>query len=318
MSWFFPRSLPQPRGPLLLALGVGLGLAVPALAEAARPLMPGAIFVIVLSSFLRVDGAALAAALRRPGWPLILPAAVMLACPLLAAASAQLLGLPPELAIALVLACAAPPSGGTAAVARMLGLDDAGPLVVTLLSMALAPVTVPLVARAIGNVAIDPLALGVRLALLVGSAAIIALLVRRYAMRSLQRAGRLVDGGAVLSLVVFALSTMAGVQSQIRAQPELTLLCVALAFAANLVMQTLGIALTPGSLRQRLTVGLTLGNRNVGLVWSGLGASLSSPMSLFFAATQLPIYLLPLLIEWLITIRNPSPVMETERVDSAE
>lgn len=318
MSWPFPRSLPQPRGPLLLALGVALGLAVPALAEAALPLMSGAIFVIVLGTLLRVDGDALVTALRRPGWALILPAAVMLACPLLAAAGAQLSGLPAELATALVLACAAPPSGGTAAVARMLGLDDAGPLVVTLLSMALAPVTVPLVAHTIGGFTIDPLALGLRLGLLVGSAAVIAVLIRRYAAGPLPRAGRLVDGGVVLSLLVFALSTMAGVQAQILAEPELALFCLALAFAANLAMQLLGVALTPGSLRQRLTVGLTLGNRNVGLVWSGLGASASPPMSLFFAATQLPIYLLPLLIEWLIDIRSSSPVMETEHVDSAE
>jgi BASS family bile acid:Na+ symporter len=51
---------------------------------------------------------------------------------------------------------------------------------------------------------------------------------------------------------------------------------------------------------QWLTVGLILGNRNVGLVWSALGAAASPRIALYFAATQLPIYILPRLIETLI------------------
>jgi BASS family bile acid:Na+ symporter len=302
MSWTI--TLPRPRGPLLLALGVFLGLALPALAEAARPLMPAAIFVIVLGTLLRVDGAALAATLRRPAWTLLLPAIVMLACPLFVALGARFSGLRPELALALVLACAAPPSGGTAAVARMLGLDDAGPLVVTLVSMMLAPLSVPLIAFAIGEVALDPFALAVRLGLLLGAAAVIAVFARRHAAGLLDCASGLLDGGVVLSLLVFALATMAGVSVQIRADPELALLCLGLAFAANLGMQLAGAFLLTGSLRQRLTVGLTLGNRNVGLVWSALGTGATPSISLFFAATQLPIYLLPLLIEWIIRIRS--------------
>ncbi len=51
-------------------------------------------------------------------------------------------------------------------------------------------------------------------------------------------------------------------------------------------------------------MGLTLGNRNVGLVWSALGTGTTPSISLFFAATRLPIYLLPLLIEWIVRIRS--------------
>ncbi|AOO84032.1 hypothetical protein BHK69_29520 [Bosea vaviloviae] len=114
----------------------------------------------------------------------------------------------------------------------------------------------------------------------------------------------MLDGGVVLSLLVFALATMAGVSAQLRADPELALLCLGLAFAANLGMQLAGALLLTGSLRQRLTVGLTLGNRNVGLVWSALGTGATPSISLFFAATQFPIYLLPLLIEWIVRIRS--------------
>jgi BASS family bile acid:Na+ symporter len=58
--------------------------------------------------------------------------------------------------------------------------------------------------------------------------------------------------------------------------------------------------LLPGDLAQRLTVGLIIGNRNAGPVRSALGAAASPRMALYFAATQLPIYILPGLIETLI------------------
>ena len=76
--------------------------------------------------------------------------------------------------------------------------------------------------------------------------------------------------------------------------------CVGLAFACNLALQGLGALLTPGPLAARLTTGLVLGNRNVGLVWSAMGAAVSPMTALFFAATQFPIYMTPRLIEMLV------------------
>lgn len=298
----------MPRGPTLLALGVLLGLGFPWLADRAHPLMPAMIFLIVLGTLLRIDGQAVIAALRRPSLSVLLPAVVMLACPLLAGAVAAGLGLDPELALALVLAVSAPPSSGTAAVARMLGLDGAVPLVVTALSMALAPITVPLLARGFGGVEIDPFDLAIRLAILIGGAEGVALLLRRFAAPALAAHGRFVDGTIVLALLVFALSTMAGVHAQIAADGAAVMACLALAFACNIGLQCAGMALLPGRLAQRVTVGLILGNRNVGLVWSALGAAASPRMALYFAATQLPIYILPRLIEMLIgrgTDRKP-------------
>ncbi|WGS20704.1 MULTISPECIES: hypothetical protein [unclassified Bradyrhizobium] len=85
--------------------------------------------------------------------------------------------------------------------------------------------------------------------------------------------------------------------------------CVGLAFACNLALQVLGVLLTPGSLAERLTAGLILGNRNVGLVWSAMGAATSPMTALFFAATQFPIYMTPRLIGvivWPKRKENPS------------
>lgn len=290
-----------PRGPTLLALGVLLGLACPALADLVRPLMPATIFVIVLGTLLRVDGQAVVATLRQPSLSVLLPAVVMLACPLAIGAAGLALGLAPELALAIVLAVSAPPSSGTAAVARMLGLDAAVPLVVTVLSMVLAPVTVPLLAGWFGGLEISPLELALRLALLIGSAEGVAFLLRRHAAAVLATRGDVVDGIIITALVLFAVATMAGIPAQIAADVPVAVLCLVLALACNIALQVAGAMLLPGTLPQRLTVGLILGNRNVGLVWSALGAAASPRMALYFAATQFPIYILPRLIETLIS-----------------
>lgn len=290
-----------PRGPTLLALGVLVGLACPALADLVRPLMPATIFVIVLGTLLRVDGEAVVATLRQPSLSVLLPAVVMVACPLAIGVAGHTLGLPKEFAIALVLAVSAPPSSGTAAVARMLGLDAAVPLVVTVLSMVLAPVTVPLLAGWFGGLEISAPELALRLALLVGGAEGVAFLLRRHAAHVLAAQGDVVDGVIVTALVLFAVATMAGIPAQIAADVPVAVLCLVLAFACNLALQASGAVLLPGTLPQRLTVGLILGNRNVGLVWSALGAAASPRMALYFAATQFPIYILPRLIEALIS-----------------
>ncbi|MCP3398912.1 MULTISPECIES: hypothetical protein [unclassified Bradyrhizobium] len=290
-----------PRGPTLLALGVLLGLACPALADLIRPLMPATIFVIVLGTLLRVDGRAVVETLRQPSLSVLLPAVVMVACPLAIGFASHTLGLATEFALAIVLAVSAPPSSGTAAVARMLGLDAAVPLVVTVLSMVLAPVTVPLLAGWFGGLEISAPELALRLALLIGGAEGVAFLLRRHAAQVLAARGDVVDGIIVTALVLFAVATMAGIPAQIAADVPAAALCLVLAFACNLALQASGALLLPGTLPQRLTVGLILGNRNVGLVWSALGAAASPRMALYFTATQFPIYILPRLIETLIS-----------------
>ncbi|WP_336814290.1 hypothetical protein [Bosea sp. MMO-172] len=294
-----------PRGPTLLIVGVLAGLAFPALAEAIRPAMAASIFVIVLGTLLRVNAADFIRTLRQPRFSALLPAMVMLVCPVLVGAAAHLTGVGPELALAMVLAVCAPPSGGTAAVARMLGLDATIPLAVTLLSMALAPLSVPLLAAWFAGIAFDPVELALRLFVLTAGAAGVALLLRQCASATLERHAGLVDGLVLAALLIFATSTMAGVRAQIEAEPMAALVCVIIAFACNLALQGLGAALLPGTLAERLGIGLILGNRNVGLVWSALGASTSPTMALFFAATQFPIYMTPRLIAFLIRWATP-------------
>jgi BASS family bile acid:Na+ symporter len=291
------------KGPSVLAAGVFLGLLVPAFAEAARPLMPVTVFIFVLGTLLRVDPATVLSVLRRPAVSVLLPLCAIVVCPVVAGLAGHALGLPPAWTLALVLAYCAPPASGTSAVARMLGLDAAVALVATLAAMALVPFTAPLLAQWFGRdpgVAIEPSSLALRLLFLVGTAEGVALLVRRFAKERLAAHAGAIDGIVVVALLVFAVGTMAGMQKSLLDDPRLVTSVIALAFAANVGVQAVAYLLTPGSVRTRLNVALLMGNRNVGLLWAALGAAATPTVALFFACAQLPIYLLPRVIQSLL------------------
>ncbi|MGP9818398.1 hypothetical protein ACTZWW_00155 [Salinarimonas sp. NSM] len=287
-------------GPTILAFGIVLGLAVPSLAELARPALPATVFAFVLGTLLRVEPSAILAQVRRPRIALALPCAIAFLAPALAAVAVSLAGLPADLALAIVLGAAAPPTTTTIAVARMLGLDGAPPLAAMLVATFAAPLTVPLVADLFGGPRISALDLAQGLVLLVGGAIVTAALLRRFAAGPLARNGVVIDAAIVVSLLVFSLATMAGVRASIEAEPAFALGVIALAYATNLGLQAVGAALFPGDGATRLVTGLTLGNKNVGLVWAALGAQISPTMALYFAACQLPIFTLPRAAQWVL------------------
>ncbi len=256
--------------------------------------MGSAIFLLLVGSLLRAGSRWAEPLQHRPARVVALTLLAAIGCPVLTGGLALAAGLPVKWTLALVLAVAAPPSAGTAALAWMLGLDGAMALTITLAATAVAPLTVTAFAALQGGIAIYPLPLAGRLLLLVSGAAMIALLLRRYAGALLIRHHAVVDALLLGSLILFALSAMAGVRAQIVAQPGSVMMAVALAYAAHLAQLSLG-AMLPGDLPQRATAGVILGNRNVGLVWSALGTAVTPGMALYFAATQLPIYTLPLL-----------------------
>lgn len=291
-------------GTSVLACGILLGLVFPGLAAAARPFMSVTVFIFVLGTLLRVDMPSFMSRVRHPVVSLGMPVVVMLIVPAAMAGIVHVLGLSPDLSLALILGVAAPPSSGNAAVSRMMGLDGAIPLVGTLVSMVLTPLTVPLMASVFGGTTIDPAVLATRLAILVGSAEGVALLVRKKATPLLASHGHDIDGVIVIALLVFALATMAGIRARIAAHPDIAAECIVTAFFCNVLLQGTGFLLFPGTFSERVTAGITLGNRNVGLVWAALGAAAAPTTALYFACTQFPIYTLPRLLHMIVDWRR--------------
>ncbi len=221
----------------------------------------------------------------------------LLVSPIVTALAARMAGLPAPLAQALVLWAASPPLISVPAIALLLGLDGALALLVMVTGTFLMPFTLPpLVLGLIGlELGIGILPLMRNLVLFIGGAALVAAALRYLggAERRRRHAVEL-SGLSVLILILFAIAIMDGVRDLIVARPQQVLGYALCALFVSLLLQALGF-LAFGWLPRiaALTVGLIAGNNNMAVVWANLGSAATPELMLFFAAVQLPIYVLP-------------------------
>lgn len=283
---------------LVLPAGIALGLLLPGLAALLNPLLPYAVFALLVHSMVRTDWPALRLTLRRPLVSLLALLWLLLAAPLLMRLAADALALPADLRDCLVLVAAMPPILSGPVLAALLGLDAATALLVVVTATLALPLTLPGIAMLATDTAFAaPWALFLRLLLVIAGALAVALLLRRLAgPAALARHARALDGIGLLLLLLFAAALMDGVGAALTADPGAVALFTLAAFAGNLGLQAAGaIAFRPAGRRLAVTIGFLGGNRNAAL----LLAVLPSPepaLLLFVAVVQFPIYLLPSLL----------------------
>lgn len=284
--------------------GVLVGLALPPLAALLRPGLVVFLLLPLTMALMRLDWSAFHAYARRPLLVLPMVAFLLLACPLVVFAVLEPLGLPRPLMEAIVLMAAAPPITGTVAISLILGLDAALAVIVMVIATALVPFTLPPLALMLLDIEIQMSLLEFmgRLALMVGVAFGGALLVRwRVKPEWLRANSRLIDGCSVVALVLFAIAIMDGVATKLMAQPDYVILATVSAFIANLLLQALGYMVGRHIFRlgqaAALTLGILTGNCNMGLVMVSLADRAVFDMVVFFAMGQLPMYMLPGLLQ---------------------
>jgi BASS family bile acid:Na+ symporter len=281
----------------LLAAGVLIGLAVPPLATALRPLLLPSIMVSLVLALVRIDWGAFGADARRPLLVAWMLAWFLGATPVILWLALRALPLPAPILTGLVLMAAASPIMSGAAISLLVGLDAALAAVAIVATTAAVPLTLPPLAAGLLGVALE-LDVGtfmLRLALIVGGAFAIAGLARRLLpAAAITRHARALDGVAVIWMVVFAIGIMDGVTTLALERPGYVLGATVAAFAANLALQVVGalVWLRQG-MQRALTIGLLTGNRNMGLVLVALGADASLDLVAFFAVAQIPMYVLP-------------------------
>jgi BASS family bile acid:Na+ symporter len=249
---------------------------------------------------LRIDPAQVLAWLRPPLLVLGLSAWVLLACPLVAFAVTQAVGLDGPLGAGLVLGASACAAVSAPALARMLGLDAEVSLVVSVATTALLPFTAPPLALGLLglDLAISIPGLMLRLLLIVGLPALLAALIRRAAGPArLARAGTALDGLVVLVLVAFAFGVMDGVQARLLADPLWVLGGIGLALAGNLGLNAMtALVLLPLGRRIALSAGMLAGTRNQAIFLAVLPAATDPGVLLFFALSQVPMFISPFLL----------------------
>lgn len=286
-----------------MAGGVLLGVLVPPLASLAQPLLIPTLLIPLTLALVRLDWSAIGAWRTRGGNLAALVAWLLLASPLGVWALVQALvsiGFPAPLGVALILMAASSPIVSSVAIALIVGLDAALAIVAVLLTTALVPFTLPLLASALTGVTIE---LGVaafmlRLVLLVGTAFGVAWIVRRWVPQAqIARRTVFLDGLTVINLVLFGLAIMDGVTAYAIDQPVYVLAALAAAYAFNLLLQAAGYLAFRGlGRRAALTVALVTGNCNMGLVLVALQGRAPFEVTIFFALGQIPMYTLPALL----------------------
>ena len=286
-------------GALLLFAGVTTGLLLPPLAALAWPLVLPVTFVLFVASVVRLDMRVALGHARRPLKAALIVAAILAGAPLLAAAALQFLPAPPSLALSVILMATSTPLLSSPAFALLLGLEAELALIAVLGAMILVPLTMPGLALALLGLDIDlsPIQFMARLAAFVILGFAVAALLRwRVGLKWFTDNSRALDGVNVILLVIFAVGVMDGVTAKLLADPAHVLLFAATAFAANVVLQTLGAAVfAPAGRRTALTVGLMFGYRNMALPLAVLGTSAPPDFVMYVALAQLPMYMLPVM-----------------------
>jgi len=292
------------RGPAALAVMVLIGVAAPPLGSALRPFVAEAVFTLLTLAFLRVDPAALGALARRPTlavaaalWTVVATPALILGLAALGAFE----GLGREMAVALLLQSVSLPMMAAPALAALIGLDATLALAGLLLSSEAMPLAEPaFLALGEAGIALSGVDLALRLAGMLAGSALLGLALSRLIGRArIVRHGAAFDGLNVVALFVFIASVMGDVGPAFIGDPWRALGLTAGAIAANLVL--LGAtwaAFAPfAGRRNGLAAGVLASQRNLGLMLAVAGAHLSGTVWLYFALSQIPIYLAPLVLK---------------------
>ena len=290
-------------GTLVVAASLFVGLFVPGLAAACKPLLGPAIVAILVLAFLRMDPTALHRHMTRPGLIAAATLWVMLVMPAALGTLFLAFGVQqrmPGLFFMLVLQMAAPGLMSSPALAALMGLDVTLTLASMILCTAITPLTAGLFTHIfLGTALASPLVFGLRLFLIIAGSALAAAIIRRLAGRVSIEAQRFaIDGLSVIAMFLFAVAAMDGVADHFRTDPMLVLglLLLAFALALGLIAATALVFARVGRSRA-FAIGLIAGNRNIGLMLAATGFAVPDIAWLYFALAQFPIYLLPHLLK---------------------
>lgn len=285
-----------------IAASIAVGLAVPPLAAALKPLFTLAIFLLLVCSFLRVDPAELRARFASPGKVAAASAWMMIVTPLLfglALPFAGLGGASSGIALGVIMYVAAPPIMSAAAFAILLRLDAALTLALLIVCTAVTPLLAPLfVSYFAGNlIDLDFGQLVLRLFVILGGAYAAAALLRRFMGPAKIAAEKsIIDGVNVLVLILFGIAAMDGVTVRAIREPGLILGLTALVFAIAIGLYALTVLLFwREDMEKSLAIGFSAAHRNMGVMVAAGGSAIPELTWIYFAVAQFPIYLIPML-----------------------
>jgi hypothetical protein len=292
------------QGTRAVAASLFLALAFPPLAAWCKPIVPEAIFALLVLAFLRVDPRELRGHFAQPTLVLVATLWMMLIVPAGLGMTFVLARVPdrlPQLYVGLMLQSIAPPIMSAPAFAALMGLESALSLATLIAGFAVTPLSALVFAQLfLGSVTrVSPLGLGLRLGLILAGSALSATLIRRIAGAAwIERQRESIDGLNVVMLFIFAVAVMDGVGIGLLTKPWVIIGLTALAFVLALGSTGLTtIVFARVGWGRSLALGLACGHRNLGLMLAATGGTVPDVSWLYFGLAQFPIYLVPQLLQ---------------------
>ena len=295
------------QGTRAIGVSIVIGITFPWIGQWCRPFVSAAVFILLCTAFMQVDGAAARGFLRRPSLVIWATVWTSLIVPAIFGVCLRFLGLDisdPELFIALMLQAVASPIMSAPALAMIMGLESTIVLMILIFSTALVPLTAPLFTLVfIGPaLSITSLELASRLFFILGGAAVTGICIGKVVGTSaLERNSEAINGFNIIVLFFFVAAVMESVGVRILADPGTTIRFMVLAFAVFFTVMALTSTVFLFAGRKRaLSIGLMVSQRNMALMLAATGSTLPDLAWLYFAFAQFPIFLSPQLLTPLI------------------
>jgi BASS family bile acid:Na+ symporter len=262
---------------------------------------PLAVLLLMLA-LVRTDWPRVRALLARPALALGLSAALLAAVPLAVWPIWSLFPIWPGLIAALCLSAMAPTIISAATTATFLRLDNSLALLIALITNFAVPLTLPPLALWLLDLdlQIGVGALSLRLLAIVVLAVIGAVAIRaRLGAAGLRHNAQRIDGLSIVLLIVYAIPLMDGIVARAHAEPFKLAGFVAGSFAGMLLTNAvMALGCLPFlDRRSALTAGYCSGGRNNALLMAVLPVTADPDIFLFIAAVQVPIYVIPTLLQ---------------------
>lgn len=295
------------QGTRAIGVSIVIGILFPWIGQWCKPFVSAAVFILLCTAFMQVDGAAAKSFLRRPALVIWATVWTSLIVPAIFGLCLCFLGLDisePELFLALMLQAVASPIMSAPALAMIMGLESTIVLMILIFSTALVPLTAPLFTLVfIGPVlSLSSLDLASRLFYILGGAAAGGIFMRKVVGGpALERNNEVINGFNIIVLFFFVAAVMESVGVRILADPITTIRFMILAFVIFFTVMALSSAVFLFAGRKRaLSIGLMVSQRNMALMLAATGSTLPDLAWLYFAFAQFPIFLSPQLLSPLI------------------
>jgi BASS family bile acid:Na+ symporter len=286
------------------AISIVLGLALPQLAAAMRPVIPVTIFIFIMLAFARMNLPGIRAVLVAPKRLAIVLAASAFIPPgigYLALHATPIRDLDPGIQLAIALMASAPPLMAAPVYAALLGLENSLALATLVLGMATTPLTAPFFASLLAgtDIPLSPIALAERLLYFVGSGILGGLVLRWLAgLRRIQSVALELDGLGVLMFFLFAIAAMDGVLAATLSDPGLVALMLALSSSFCMLNFAISYLLFRAfAFNERFSASICIGLRNMGLLVAPMIVIIPKTTFLYFALAQIPIYVAPMVLK---------------------